>query len=281
MKKIVFLVFSFFLIVTNLFSQEFFRRDPSYVDTATFMFWASPKFAMQFPFGKGYLASTFNFSLSAGLDFVLKTKSNWTIEFGFEYMFGSKIKKRPEDVLGDMFFIKEETSTIDNIIDTVWINVVYNVEGNNAVTIKYEGRYWYFGATAGKIFPIDRWKNSGLWLKFGLGYFGHKIHFTDPVHWFPQIDQEYRYGYDQRSSAIAFNQFFGYLFLQNKRVLSFYFGIELWEIFSKPDRGYIFAGDLKGSTDNLPFKFSGLVGLKFAWNLPFYEKKRVTTFYTF
>jgi hypothetical protein len=40
-------------------------------------------------------------------------------------------------------------------------------------------------------------------------------------------------------------------------------------------------GEFAGSTDNLPRKFSGLFGIKAGWNLPFYEKKRVTTFYTF
>jgi hypothetical protein len=280
-------------VVTHVFSQEFLRRDPNYVDTATFMFWASPKFALQLPFGPGYLAQTFkaekikttrityiNFNWDVGLDFTIKTKSNWTITLGFDYMFGSKVTKNPEDILGDMYAIKEknynpQTGTWDTI------PIIFNSGGTNGMTLSYEGRYWFFGATVGKIFTVDRWKNSGLWLKLSAGYFGHKIQFTDPNHLFPQIDQNYRLGYDQRSSAVALNQFFGYLFMQKRRVLSFYIGVEVWEIFSKPDRGYIFAGDLKGPTDNKPRKFSGLVGIKLGWVLPFYEKKRVTTFYTF
>jgi hypothetical protein len=281
MKKIILSFLVFFVTLNTAFSQEYRRKDPNYVDSATFMVWASPKFSMQFPFGKGYLSSTFGFNYDSGLDITIKTKSNWTIDLTFNYMFGSKVRKSPIDIMGDMWFFKENKTEKDGkiVIDT--IPVVFNVEGNNAVTLAYEGRYWYFGATVGKIFTVDRWKNSGLWLKFSMGYFGHKIHFTDPNHYFPQIDQNYRYGYDQRSSAIALNQFFGYLFLQKRRVLSFYVGIEVWEIFSKPDRGYIFAGDLKGSTDNRPRMFSGLFGIRLGWNLPFYEKKRVTTFYTF
>jgi len=271
-KIILFLLFAFTAGATA-FSQEFLRKDKHYVDTATFMIWASPNFSMQFPFGNGYLASTFNFNYSAGLEVTMKTASNWTLDLAFNYSFGSKIRKMPKDILGDMWFTYP---------DEAGAPVVFNRDGNNAMVLSYEGRYWYFGATVGKIFALSRWQNSGLWLKFGAGYFGHKIHFTDAYELFPQIAQNsYRLGYDQRSSGIALNQFFGYLFMQKRRVLSFYAGIEIWEIFSKPDRGFIFSGDLAGPTNNLPRKFSGLLGVKIGWILPFYEKKRVTTFYTY
>ncbi|MCL2246128.1 MAG: hypothetical protein FWC10_03340 [Lentimicrobiaceae bacterium] len=270
MKKIILFFLIFFVALTTVFSQEYFKRDLKYVDTATFMIWASPKFAVQVPFGEGYLAKTFNFNYDIGLDFTIKTKSNWTIEIAFDYMFGSKVRKPCSEILGENVLVFDGTKD----------SVPFNVAGNTSVALAYEGRYWYVGATVGKIFPLDRWKNSGLWLKVSAGYFGHKIHFTDPNHYFPQIDQkDYRLGYDQRSSAIALNQFFGYLFMQKRRVLSFYIGVEVWEIFSKPDRGYIFVGDYKGPTDKLPRKFSGLVGIKLGWVLPFYEKKRVTTYY--
>jgi uncharacterized glyoxalase superfamily protein PhnB len=269
----------FFLVALTVAStasaQEFYRREFKYVDTATFMVWASPNFSMQFPFGKGYLSSTFNYNYNVGLDLTMKTKSNWTLETGFNYMFGSSIRKQIPDILGDMAFLY-------NINDKEQIVVIFNGAGNNGVTLTYEGRYWYVGATLGKIFPVDRWKNSGLWLKAGIGYFGHKIHFTDPNSYFPQIDRDtYRKGYDQRSSGVALNQFFGYMFMQRRRTLSFYAGVELWQIFTKPDRGYIFVGDLAGPTDNLPRLFSGMLGVKVGWILPFYEKKRVTTFYTY
>ena len=273
LKKSFLFLLIFVIGGITVFSQEFYRRDISFVDTSTTMIWASPNFSVQLPFGTGYLASTFNYNCNIGLDFTIKTKSNWTFDFAFNYMFGSKLRKTPKEILGDMAIFVSDSSTYP----------IFNGNGDNSVRLSYEGRYWYFGATAGKIFALDRWKNSGLWLKFGIGYFGHKISFTDPYDFFPQIDLKthYRYGYDQRSSGVALNQFFGYLFMQKRRVLSFYVGIEVWEIFSKPDRGYIFAGDLAGSTDKLPRKFSGLLGIKVGWILPFYEKKRITTLYTY
>jgi len=272
-KKSILFFWVLLFFCSPVFSQELNRRDRNYVDTATFMVWASPNFSFQFPFGKGYLSSTFKNNYCVGLDLTLKTKSNWTIDVGFNYMFGSKLKKSPDEILGDMVFYGEDDIAHKKPI-------VYNGAGNNSIILSFEGRYWYFGTSVGKIFPLSRWQNSGLWLKLGIGYFGHKIHFTDPENYFPQIDQKkYRLGYDQRSQGVALNQFFGYLFMQKRRVLSFYAGIEVWEIFSKPDRGYIFTGELAGPTDKLKVKFSGLVALKVGWILPFYEKKRVTTFY--
>jgi hypothetical protein len=275
MSKKIFLILTISLLtLMNLFSQEYYKRDTKYVDTATFMIWASPNFSVQFPFGKGYLPTTFDFNYNIGLDFTFKTKSNWSFDVVFNYMFGSKVIKEVPDILGDMVIkiVDPKTQEVKYVI--------FNGAGNNNVVLAYEGRYWYFGGTIGKIVPLDRWKNSGLWLKCGVGYFGHKIHFTDPNNFFPQIAQKtYRKGYDQRASGVALNQFFGYLFMQKRRVLSFYIGVEVWEIFSKPDRGYIFAGDMKGPTDDLKRKFSGLVGVKIGWVLPFYEKKRVTTYY--
>jgi len=273
-KKSTLFLFLFIVFFSTVSSQELYRRDKNYVDTVTFMVWASPNFSVQFPFGKGYLSSTFKFNYSIGLDLTIKTKSNWTLDIGFNYMFGSKVKLAKEDFLGDMVFYGPNDTARKKPI-------VYNGAGNNGVVLSEEGRYWYVGASVGKIFPLDRWENSGLWLKFGIGYFGHQIHFTDPNSYFPQIDQKtnYRFGYDQRSQGVSLNQFFGYLFMKKRRVLSFYAGVELWEIFTKPDRGYIFAGPLAGPTDNLKTKFSGLVGIKIGWVIPFYEKKVVTTFY--
>jgi len=169
------------------------------------------------------------------------------------------------------------------VIENIYPPPIFNVGGTNTGALTYEGRYLYLGASIGKLVPLDCWKNSGLLFKVGMGYFEHKIFFTDPKSLFPQILQKthYRLGYDQHASGIALTQFFGYLFMQQKRVLSFYVGIEAVEIFSKPDRGYIFVGKYAGPTNLLPRKFSGLLGIKIGWILPFYEKRRLTTWYTF
>jgi hypothetical protein len=43
-KKNILLFLAFFAAAIPSFSQEYYRRDMNYVDTATFMIWASPNF---------------------------------------------------------------------------------------------------------------------------------------------------------------------------------------------------------------------------------------------
>ena len=104
------------------------------------------------------------------------------------------------------------------------------------------------------------------------GRLGHK---EDSVRFY-ELSMNYKKLYDHRSSGFAMNQFIGYLFIQKNRILNFYGGIEFYEIWSKPNRNYVFP---EGPTANMKRKFSGLVGLKIGWNIPLYEKKSVTTFY--
>ena len=258
---IIFLSFSALAQRVNPYTGKVIL-DSNYVDTSTTMVWASANFSYQIPFGKGYLATTFKHNLNIGANVVLKTASNWTFDAYFNYMFGSDLKCDPEEIFGDMI------NSNGDIID-----------GNGMkATIYPEGRYWSFGAGLGKIIPVSRWKNSGIWIQNNFGYFGHKIQITDPDNLAHQIEQHtYRKGYDQRSGGFCMSQFIGYTFMRHKRVVSFYAGVEITEMWTKPNRNYVF---VLGPTDALPRKFSGLISFKIGWNIPLYEKKLTTTLYT-
>jgi hypothetical protein len=94
----------------------------------------------------------------------------------------------------------------------------------------------------------------------------------------PMLRGEYKKAYDRRSTGFHMSQSVGYLFIQRIRVASFYVGLEFHEMWTKPDRNYILG---VGPTDEIKTKFSGLIGIKAAWIIPLYEKKKVSTFYTF
>ncbi len=244
-----------------LLGQPYYRtdfKDKKYVDTAATMLWAGVNIGGQLPVGT--LHEWFKPNLSVGVDLTLKTKSNWTIDFAANYMFGAKLRDTTFAFLGDLY---------QN-------NIIYDGNGFKANGLSLEGRYWFFGLGVGKVIPVDRWKNSGIWIKHNMGYFGHFIRINDYDHQIPQLDGDYKKGYDHLSAGFAMNQFIGYLYIQKNRVLSFYAGIEFYEIWSKPARNYIFN---EGPTDNMKNTFSGLIGLRFGWNIPLYEKKSVTTFY--
>ncbi|MEG2070547.1 MAG: hypothetical protein RR034_04160 [Bacteroidales bacterium] len=247
--------FIFLLMLPLFLSGQSIKYDKMFVDSATTMIWTGLNFSYQWPFGK--MAQTFkgNFNIGTGIN--LKTNSNWTFDINFNYLFGSSIKS--DQLFGDV--VTSQGSIID---------------GNGyKATIYTEGRYWRIGAGFGKIIPVNRWRNSGIWLHTDFSYFRHKIYINDPDYQVPQLNGDYRKLYDQRSSGFCMSQFIGYLFMQRIRVASFYAGIEIYEMWTKPDRNYSF---VEGATKDLPYKFSGMM---IGWIVPLYEKKKVTTLYTF
>jgi len=261
-QKKYFIFLLSFLTISLGYSQKD-AQNKNGIDTATTMVWTGANFSIDFPFGKGYLSETFTFNYNVGTRLILKTKTNWTFDFFFNYMFGSNIKLSSDEVFGDL---------IDNN------GSIFDKNGLKA-TIYIEGRYWAFGGAVGKIIPVDRWKNSGIWLRTSFGYLGHKIFITDPDNLVVGLERTtYRKGYDRLSTGFCMTQFAGYLFMRKKRAASFYTGIEISEMWTKPYRNYIFP---VGSTTEMPGKFSGMFSIKIGWIVPLYEKKVVTTLYKY
>ncbi len=239
------------------YQTDFSSKD--YVDTAAPMIWLDAHLAYHFPMGD--LKSYFKNNFAVGPGFTFKSKSNWTVGFHFDYMFGANLR--------DPNYFNGTLANDNGIV----------IDGNGLVSqggITAEGRYWSLMADFGKIIPVDRWKNSGIWLRMGLGYFSHKLRVDDVSKQYPQLDDNYAKGYDRRSGGFALNQFIGYQFIRKNRMLNFFVGIEFHEMWTKPNRNYIF---FEGPTADMPAKFSGLIGIKAGWNIPLYERKTTTTFY--
>ncbi|MBO4645995.1 MAG: hypothetical protein J5642_05720 [Bacteroidales bacterium] len=236
------------------------------VDTSTQMIWASAGLSWQFPFGT--LRNTFKMNAQVHANLTYKTASNWTFDLGFAYMFGAKVRDQAA-VLGS-----------DMLIPTSSGYLLIDGNGGEA-TIYFEGRYWSTGLGIGKIIPLDKWKNSGLWLKLSGSYFSHKVNIrvggSNEKDIVPQLAGDYRKGYDQRAGGFCFSQFVGYVFMRKVRVRSFYAGVEISEIWSKSNRNYQFL--LMGPDTSK--KFSVLVGIKAGWIIPLFEKRKIQTLYMY
>lgn len=245
----------------SLFSQS---TPLSRIDTATTMVWTGANFSLEWPFGK--LAETFKGGFNIGTGFTYKTASNWTVSANFNYHFGSKLRKENlafyQSLFGDIF--NPDLSIVNG--DAI------------ATTIYFEGRYWNLGAGIGKIIPVDNWKNSGIWVQANFGFMSHKIFINDPDNYVLQFKGDYKKGYDRRSSGFYMSQFIGYLFMRKTRVASFYAGVEITEMWTKPDRNYIFT---LGPTEDMKPEFSALVGIKVGWVVPLFEKKKSVMLYTY
>ena len=240
-----------------VYQTDFASKD--YVDTAAPMIWLDAHFAYHFPLGD--LRTMFKNNFAVGPGFTFKSKSNWTVGFHFDYMFGANMR--------DSAFFNGTLANDEGIV----------IDGNGLVSpggITAEGRYWTVQADFGKIIPVNRWKNSGIWLRLGAGYFSHRLRLDDFGNQYPQLEGNYAKGYDRRSGGFVLNQFVGYQFVRKNRMLNFYIGLEFHEMWTKPNRNYVF---YEGPTDGMKAKFSGMVGFKAGWNIPLYERKTTTTFY--
>ena len=271
MKKYCAYSIVFFLLLslsTPLHAQD---NEKIEVDTATNMIWTGANFGYQFPFGK--LSQTFKGNLNLGTGFTFKTASNWTWSANFNYMFGAKLNHTDSESMDFMHTL------FGSAFDSH--GQVFDLAGL-ASTIYFEGRYWNISAGFGKLIPVSKkWRNSGIWIHTSLGFLRHKIFIDIPdpsSNVIPAFYEDYQKGYDRRSSGFYMSQFIGYLFMQKVRVASFYAGVEIYEIWTKPDRNYIFN---VGPTEDMKNEFSALLGFKIGWVVPLYEKKKTIKYYTY
>lgn len=262
MKRIKLLLIVLSLLPWTVFGQTI-KPGKDYVDSAVTLVWTEVNMSFQVPVGG--LHELFKVNGSVGTGFTVKTASNWTFGIRGNYCFGAAMR---------------DNSVLDNLRDHN--GFIYNADGSNNkndLDKEIEGRYWYAAAGFGKVFALDRWKNSGIWVYADFGIAQHKVYMGSQVaDNVPMLHGNYKKAYDRRSTGFTMSQSIGYLFIRRIRVASFYVGLEFHEMWTKPDRNYIIG---VGSTEGMKYKFSGLFGIKAAWLIPLYEKKKVETFYMY
>ena len=204
----------------------------------------------------GDLSNRFGPNLAAGGAVMYKTKKNWILGLESNYLFGRNVR---EDVLLQL-------KTVNN---TVMDNDGFPAD----IRVSERGLGIHF--TFGRVFKFfSSNPNSGLMICFGGGYLQHKINLYDAQQRIAAIKGELKYGYDRLSNGFSINQFIGYLFLSENRLLNFYFGFEGFEAFTKSVRKLNYDTGLADTKQRLDL----LYGFKIGWILPLY-KKRPNDFY--
>ena len=243
MRKFLFLICLFFLCCNlTSFAQV------SIKDSSISMSLIGFSYGYQRPGGN--LAQRFFSNSNVGGAFFYKTKSNWLFGADGYYMFRDTIKE--SDIL------KSIETDDGNIID-----------GNGIYAIIYlQERGFDISGKVGKLFPL--WgpnQNSGFVIMAGPGMLLHKIRIENPDNTAPQIQGEYKKGYDRLTDGISANEFIGYMYIGNKRMMTFYAGFDFTQAWTQDRRGYNF--DLQGP-DNT-HRFDVLSGIKIGWIIPIYK----------
>ena len=248
MKKVFLSILVFFLLLKVQAQKDLKNSVPN----ATFF---HVSYTALFPAAD--LSKRYGYMSSIGTAFDYKVKY-WLIGVEYNFLFGTKI--REPDVLK---FLRTSDGTL------------ITVDGDlNDVPLFSRG--WSFKGSVGRIIPFKKPnKNSGLLFKLGLGYMQHKLIIDANKDRIPQLNKTYRKGYDRLTGGVLLSQFFGYLFLDNRKFVNFYIGIELQEAFTKSLRTWQFDINSAIPGNRLDMTF----GIKAGWIIPVYAKEKVDKFY--
>jgi hypothetical protein len=233
------------LISLQVFSQGSVRDSSIVVP----MIYAT--YAYQLPVGD--LAKRFGGNSTIGGGFMIKTRSNWLFAAEGNYIFGSNIKN------GD--------SLLRNIANSD--GFVINANGYYAEIGFAETGFNVLGKF-GKLFPIiSPNPNSGPLIMIGGGFMQDKIRIHDGDNTAPQLQGDYKKGYDRLNNGWILSGTIGYLYLSDSRLINFFVGFEFLQAWTKYKRARNFDTGLQDNS-SLSTQY---YGVKVKWMIPLYKRR--------
>jgi hypothetical protein len=201
----------------------------------------------------GDLADRYDFFNHIGVLGGYKTSKNWVFSLDGNFMFGNQL--RGTDILAGLRDSK------GNITDQ---------NGDVAIVILYS-RGFNANASIGKVIPIFGSNlNSGLFLQFGAGYLAHKIRVETQDQVVPQIELDYRKGYDRLAVGPNIAQFVGYSYMADRGFFNFYAGFYFQQGFTKNRRNIFY--DQPEIPVSKALRTDLQYGFKIGWFIPVYKR---------
>ena len=249
------------LLSNKVYSQ--IETRVSKVDSAGLFLFINPNFTYNLALAD--LKKSYGNNLALGADFGAKLKSNWSVDIGFKFYFGGGV---------DTALFNE---TFKGLMNEDGYFITKKGTATSAINQEVEFRGFSFHLQGGKVIPVSRWyRNSGIWLKAGVGLTQHYMHIKnaddDEV---MSLSGEYKKGYDKLTLGFSLYQFVGYAHMNRRNLFCLYGGVEFMESFSKRQRDFDFALMRK---DDSKF-FDLMIGFKIGWIIPLYRHDPNKVFY--
>jgi hypothetical protein len=199
----------------------------------------------------GLLAERFGFNGLVGAEFNYKLKSNFTFGIDGGYMFGRTVNE-------------------DGFLDSIATDEGYFVGAQGTYTgVALFERGYSVAGTVGKIIPAFGMNpNSGIYVRFGVGFMQHKIRIVDTDAALYQLSDDYLKGYDRLTNGLMLSQYVGLLHIDPHHMVNFHVGLFAQEGFTKNRRSWNY-DERRRDTDS---RLDVLVGLRGTWMLPFFGK---------
>lgn len=225
-----------------------FSKAQHIIDTALNIPLVSVHLSGQTPYGD--LKDRFGVNMAAGGSFLFKAQKTWIVGVEGSYFWSKNVRENVSAQMknSDGFIVDNEGFPADLRITE---------RGFNSYVV------------IGKLFPkLGNNPNSGLITTFGFGYLQHKIKLYDANQKIAAVKGDMAKGYDRLSGGFAMNQFIGYLFLSNNRLVNIVAGFEFHEAFTKSYRGYNYDTGLADTKQRNDY----LIGFRIGWVLPLYRR---------
>ena len=207
------------------------------------------------------LADRYTFFNHIGIMAGYKTNKNLYFGVDANFMFGNRINAdEPTDEFYGLF--DHLTDSKGNITDA---------SGDIAKVLVYS-RGVNVNATVGYIIPVlSPNKNSGIMVQLGAGYLLHKLRIETQDQVVPQLELDYRKGYDRLTIGPNIHEFVGYSFMANGGYFNFYGGFYAQQGFTQNKRDIFYdKPDVPVSKDT---RLDIQYGMKLGWFIPFYKRQ--------
>ncbi len=202
----------------------------------------------------GDLAERYGYFNHVGVSAGYKTNKNWYYGIDANFMFGNQTR------ISGIF---------DHLVDDK--GNITDINGDTAIVVIYP-RGLNVNASFGKLIPVlSPNSNSGILIHIGAGYLLHRLRIETNQQVVPQIELDYKKGYDRLTIGVNFHQFIGYSFLANSGAYNFYGGFYIQEGLTKNQRTIFFdQPDVPVSTaTRLDIQY----GFRLGWYIPFYKRQ--------
>ncbi len=202
----------------------------------------------------GDLAERYGFLNHVGISAGYKFATKWYFGFDGNFIFGNDVRM---------------TGIFDHLVDSY--GNITDVNGDISLVYVYP-RGFNTNLSIGRLFTVlSPNENSGIFVHFGGGYLMHRLRIETQDQVVPQIELDYKNGYDRMTTGFNAHQFVGYSFMSNGGYYNFYAGFYFQEGFTRNRRTIFFDQPDVPVPTNLRLDIQ--YGLRAGWYIPFYKRQ--------
>lgn len=239
-------------IIARIERSDFMKKRARTTNNA---FLASFSYSALLPVGE--LAKRFGFCNNIGLNLSYKVGNNWLIGVEGAYIFGSRVK---------------ENQILSPVSTSTGQFIQYSGDLGD---INLEMSGFQVAMRTGKIFKLsDKHPNSGIMLTLAPGFMQHKIWIRATKDSYSQFNSDYKTGYDRLTNGFMIQGQLGYLYLERKKFLNFYGGIEYTLGITQNRRAWNFFNETGGiGGPDKHTRADMFIGIKVGWLIPKFTNK--------